>query len=133
MARVAYCNGRIAKSPLCIAKLLENFAYRSSSHIVALSPGMAQGIISTGYPQSRVTEIPNSADLDLFRPSKSRGAVFRATHGIDTDKILIVYAGTFGRINGVSYLVRLASLLRSDNRFFFLLVGDGHDFTEVHS
>ena len=60
-------------------------------------------------------------------------ALFRATHGIDTDKILIVYAGTFGRINGVSYLVRLASLLRSDNRFFFLLVGDGHDFTEVHS
>jgi glycosyltransferase involved in cell wall biosynthesis len=113
------------------ATLLERFAYQSSTEIVALSPGMADGVVATGFPSSHVTVIPNSSDLDLFCPNSEWRTNFRAQQGIAEDQILIVYAGTFGRINGVGYLPQLAAALAGDTRFRFLSVGDGQEFEDV--
>jgi glycosyltransferase involved in cell wall biosynthesis len=115
-----------------IARWLERFAYRSSSEIIALSPGMSDGIVRTGYPESKVTVIPNSADLERFYPEQRRGREFRARHGIGDDQLLVLYAGTFGRLNDVSYLVYLAEQMLDDKRFHFLTVGSGQDFRKVH-
>mgnify|MGYP000046335558 CR=1 FL=1 len=113
------------------AKRLERFAYASSAEIVALSPGMAEGIIGTGFPESRVSVIPNSADLDFFSPNLSGRAEFRSQLGISGEKILIVYTGTFGLINGVEYFPKLAAALENDERFHFLAVGGGQEFQHV--
>jgi glycosyltransferase involved in cell wall biosynthesis len=115
------------------AQRLERFAYQSSAEIVALSPGMAEGIISTGFPSARVTEIPNSSDLDMFFPNAEWRKAFRAQHGIAEDQILIVYTGTFGRINGAGYLSALAEALMTDKRFRFLMIGEGLEFNEVRA
>ena len=56
-----------------VARLVERWAYRSAQHIVALSPGIAEGIISTGVPESKVSVIPNSSDIDLFGGSRRKG------------------------------------------------------------
>lgn len=50
------------------ARWLERTIYRHSRHIIALSPGMRQGILDTGVPPEKVSVIPNAADLDLFHP-----------------------------------------------------------------
>ena len=42
--------------------------YARAKHIIALSPGMKEGIICTGVPADKVTVIPNGSDLDLFSP-----------------------------------------------------------------
>jgi glycosyltransferase involved in cell wall biosynthesis len=115
------------------AQRLEQFAYQSSAEIVALSPGMAEGIVATGFPYARVTEIPNSADLDLFYRNADLRKAFRAQREIGDEKILVVYTGTFGRINGVGYLVKLAAALADDSRFYFLTVGGGQEFAEVQT
>ena len=113
------------------ARLLENLAYRSSAHIIALSPGMVDGIVKTGIPTSCITEISNSSDLEVFRPDLLSRKSFREQLCIKNDQILVVYAGTFGRINGVDYLVKLAAQLSNDDRFYFLLLGDGYEYSKI--
>lgn len=115
----------------CLARRLEHFAYDRSDAIVALSPGMRDGVVAAGYPRDRVSVIPNGADIDEFHPDAEARVAFRRKHGIPQDSILVVYAGTFGLINGVGYLVRLAEALIDEPRVRFLMVGSGREFGAV--
>lgn len=109
------------------ARGLELAAYRAANHVVALSPGMAQGVIARGVDPARVSVIPNCCDLDMFDIAAEHGDVLRAqVPGLSDDGPLILYAGTFGLINGVSYLAEVAAAMRRLNPAArFLLVGDG--------
>ncbi|MFV8836445.1 glycosyltransferase family 4 protein [Aquisalimonas sp. APHAB1-3] len=115
------------------ARRLERFAYARSESIVALSPGMREGIEKAGVSPDRISMIPNSSDLDVFSPDEERGRAFRERHGIPQDRLLVTYGGTFGRINGVEYLVRVAHELVGDDRVYFLLVGDGQEREKADS
>jgi glycosyltransferase involved in cell wall biosynthesis len=121
------------RSPMArwLARKLETFAYSNAARVIALSPGMAAGVARRGYAPERITVVPNGADLELFEPGGSRGREFRRRLGIADDSIVIGYAGTFGRINGVAYLVRVAAAMRSEPRAVFVLIGEGHDRAEV--
>ena len=122
------------KNPIAkfLAKKLEIFAYENSSSIVALSPGMKDGIVKTGYPSSSVGVIPNSSDIDLFRVNSDVGRKFRDERSIAPDIPLVVYTGTFGHINGVNYLVDLAVELKSINSDIIILaIGGGVEFDKV--
>jgi glycosyltransferase involved in cell wall biosynthesis len=112
-------------------RALERFSYANSAAVIALSPGMAQGVLRTGYPPEKVTIVPNAADLDLFRRNPAQGRAFRERIGIDDSKILVGYLGTLGRLNGISYLVRIAAALKDDQRFVFLTAGDGLEYERV--
>ena len=114
-----------------LAKKLELFAYRNSDAIVALSPGMRDGVKAKGYPTDRISVIPNGSDLDRFYPNKEAGIAFRKDHGIPEDALLMAYVGTFGKVNGVGYIVELAAALKEDGRIYFLTVGDGQEYEEV--
>ena len=92
---------------------------------------MAAGTSRTGYPREKVAIVPNASDLELFRRDSAHGREFRTRMGIEEDKILVGYLGTLGRINGVSYLVRVAAALKDDPRFMFLTVGDGQEREQV--
>lgn len=116
------------KNPLArvAARWLEWVAYHSSAHIIALSPGMAEGVIRRGVSPDRVTVIPNSCDLDLFDVPPEHGYPIRASLKLAPEQPLIVYTGTFGLINGVEYLVDVAAAMRTlAPDAHFLLVGDG--------
>lgn len=115
-----------------VAFWLEKFAYKNSEAIVALSPGMRDGIVATGYSADRVAVIPNSCDNCYFTANKSDVEKFRKDRPWLQDRPLLVYAGTFGKINGVSYLVELALHLKHISpEIRLLLVGDGLEKTEV--
>lgn len=116
------------RSPLTIgpARWLERAAYRSSAHIVALSPGMKEGVVEAGVDPERVSVIPNSCDLDLFRVPASAGEAVRARYEWLGDRPLVVYMGSFGRINGVDWLARLAGAVRPLNpEVRFAAIGSG--------
>lgn len=109
-----------------LARALERFAYRRSARVVALSDGMADGVVRSGYPRERVTVIPNSADLELFEFSAEGAQRFRTLHPELGNGPLILYPGTLGKANGVSYLAVLAHAVRErrpDLRF--VVIGDG--------
>lgn len=122
------------RNPLAIwaARRLERFAYRRSRRVVALSPGMADGVAATGYPRECITVIPNSCDFDRFDPDPGAGKAFRSAHPELGAGPIVLYAGTIGRINAVEYMVELAAACRTrlpDARF--VVLGAGSEATKV--
>lgn len=121
-------------SPVAIrlAYGLARTTYRNADHVVALSEGMADGVARHGYPVDRISVVANASDLDLFPADPDVVRRFRASRPWLQDRPLVVYLGTFGRVNGVGYLVRLAAeMARLDPDVRFLLVGDGVELPEV--
>jgi glycosyltransferase involved in cell wall biosynthesis len=118
------------RNPAAIAAAtwLERVAYRNAAHVVALSPGMRDGVVAAGYPASRVTVIPNSCDRDLFDVGPEPGLAIRAQYAWLGDRPMLLYAGTLGLVNGVAYLARLAAeVARADSEIRFVVLGDGRE------
>ncbi|HZL07549.1 MAG TPA: glycosyltransferase family 4 protein, partial [Coriobacteriia bacterium] len=109
-----------------IAKGLERFLYRRAAAIVALSPGMAEGVIAEGIDPSLVHMIPNSADLDLFHPG-DKDARFLSDYGLE-GRFVVGYAGAIGPSNAVeAHVPEAARLLKEWGRkdIVFVIAGDG--------
>lgn len=121
----------VLKNPLLIyaAKILEKFAIKNSTRYVALFERAKTSLIKKGAKEDMIEVIPNGADIELF--SKGDGEIIRNNIHCSTKTILIIYTGTFGRVNGVNYIVELASNLKHDERFKFLLIGDGFEKESV--
>lgn len=109
-----------------LARWLERLAYRRAARVIALSPGMAEGVIRTGYPRERVAIVPNACDRARFQGVRGAIRDVFPELPINLGDRLVLYAGTLGRINGVAYLVRLAARsARLAPHVKFLIVGDG--------
>lgn len=107
-----------------LARMLERFAYRNSTRIVALAPGMKEAVSARGVDPDIVEVIPNGCDFDVFDAFASNDT------GLPSDmcRVPIVYAGTMGIANGVEYISRLAAAVRrqqADSGVCFYLIGDG--------
>lgn len=125
----------VLKNPVVksFAHWLELFAYRNSAHIIALSSDMKEGVIKAGVPRKKVTVIPNIADLGVFSSSSQRAENFKEKHPEIGDRKVVLYAGTFGYVNGLLYLVKLAK--ETKNKGFlgicFVAIGDGVELQMV--
>ncbi|MEZ4656452.1 MAG: glycosyltransferase family 4 protein [Caldilineaceae bacterium] len=117
------------KSPLQIglARWLERTIYRNSAHIIALSPGMQDGVVATGISASRVTMIPNASDVDLFTPTVD-GSEFRQRLNLN-GHFTCVYFGTMGEANGLNFVLDAAAELknRQVSDVVIVLQGDGKE------
>ncbi len=105
---------------------LEKFAYIISKRIIALSPGMKDSIEKKGVNKSKISIVPNGCDIDLFQ----RHDFININEIITENKILtkpiVLYAGTFGVINDLNYIIELANeSLKLSLDINFLLCGDG--------
>jgi glycosyltransferase involved in cell wall biosynthesis len=124
----------VLKNPVLIfaARRLERFAYGNASRIVALSPGIADGVAAAGVSRHRIRVIPNAADLDLFAPDDQSAARFRMTHPELGRGPIMLYPGALGRVNGVAYLARLAAAVRHERPDLrFVIIGDGMEWSFV--
>jgi len=107
--------------------------YRKADHIVALSPGMEEGIVRTGVPAEKVTVIPNASDLDLFRPDLD-GRMYRERLGLGK-RFAAIYFGAMGMANGLEYVIESARILagRGKDHIVFVLHGSGGTRAELES
>lgn len=110
---------------IAVARKLEHTIYRSSAHVVALSPGMRDGVVAAGVAPERVSVIPNASDLQLFTPEVD-GSEFRRKWGVG-DRLVCTYFGTMGEANDLTQVVGAARILQEQgNRdVVFVLHGDG--------
>ncbi|MBN95081.1 MAG: glycosyltransferase WbuB [Deltaproteobacteria bacterium] len=109
-----------------LARGLELLAYRSSSAVVALSPGMADGVAQRGVPRDRITVVPNSCDIEMFQNDRGQSQKFLEQHPHLRGGPLITYLGAIGPINGLDYFVEMAAAAREvAPEMRFLLVGQG--------
>ena len=108
-----------------LARALERAVYRASAQVVALSPGIRDGVIAAGVAPAHITLIPNASDLDLFSPGLDGGDL-RERLGLE-GRFLCSYFGTMGEANDLSQVIEAAALLqeRGDESVAFVLQGDG--------
>lgn len=107
-----------------LARWLERAVYRSAAEIVALSPGMRDGVIAAGVDPDRVALIPNASDLDLFSPDLDPGDL-RERLGLGAGDFVCAYFGTMGEANDLTQVVKAAALLAEREDVAFVLQGDG--------
>ncbi|MFN2616545.1 MAG: glycosyltransferase family 4 protein [Thermoleophilaceae bacterium] len=107
------------------ARGLERFVYRRAERVIALSPGMRDGVIGSGVPAAKVTLVPNASDLELFSPELD-GSAARERLGLG-DRFVCSYFGTMGEANDLTQVVEAAALLkrRGEDGVAFVLHGDG--------
>lgn len=114
------------------AEKLEQAAYANADEIVALSPGIKQGIVNKGYPEQKIRVIPNSCDIDYFQIDPARTRELRHAYRWLEDRPLVLYAGQQGMINNLHYLVDIAAQMKTLNpEVRFLVVGDGAEHQKI--
>ena len=111
-------------------RLLEKITYNQSNHIICLSPGMKTELTSI-ISERKVSIVTNFSDIDGFETHNKSFDLFYSSIGLK-DNPLILYTGSFGRINGVIYLVEIANILKLINpKINFLVVGDGYEKDKI--
>ena len=89
---------------------------------------MGEHVVKTGYPEERVTIIPNGSDLDLFDVDDAVGKEIRDAHPWLGDNPLVLYTGALGFVNGVDYLAEIAQVcLERAPDIRFALIGTGKE------
>jgi glycosyltransferase involved in cell wall biosynthesis len=115
----------IITNPIALAMMsvLEWLSYHAAHRLIALAPGIVDGIARRGVPRDRITMIPNGCSLDLFR---MRLPGWRPQQ-VRASDLMAVFAGTHGRANGLDALLEVASVLkrREADVIKIVLVGDG--------
>jgi len=123
----------VLKNPVAIwwLRRLAKKIYVAADHIVALAPGMKDGIIRAGIRSDRITVIPNGSDLDVFRPDLD-GSRWRERLGL-ADRFAAIYFGAMGPANGLEYVIEAARILdqRGKDQIVIILQGDGAKRAEL--
>lgn len=117
---------------ICILKSFEKIIYKHASKIIALSPGMVNGIIDSGVGKNKIYLIPNMSKPDIFYKRPKLDSVF-IKYGINKTKFNIIHFGSMGRANGLNYLVEVAKLLNKNKitDVEILLVGKGSTLNDI--
>lgn len=106
---------------------LERTIYKNAAAIVPLSTDMKKSII-TRYPEicknKPVVVIENIAEINRFVRSKKK-AIIKELIGFQP-RFTVLYAGTFGKVNGIDYVIELAKKTQAiDQNIVYILIGDG--------
>lgn len=110
---------------ISVSQLLERVSYRFADEVIALSPGMVEGVCDVGCSRDKVHLIPNMAEI------RSAGGNDRASDWLKDKAELqgrrfLAYCGTIGKIYDLEYLVNLAvSLHEISSDLIIVIVGDG--------
>lgn len=112
------------KLAIKVAIWFEKTIYKNASHVVALSPGMMDGVIKAGTPKSKVTMIPNMAKIDKFW-SREPNVELMGKLNIDPDTFKIIYFGAMGEANAIEYILDTANLLKGHKDIEFIFIGGG--------
>lgn len=113
-----------------LTRAFEGLCYRSSSTVVAASPGQADWV-SRRCPECRVAVIPNASDNELFGDADPADDLPEDLRG----KKLAVYTGTLGLIDNCIQIVDAAEVLsrRGEDDVAVVLIGDGKERAELEA
>lgn len=116
------------KNPILkkIAYAFEKQIYKKARHVVALSPGMKEGIVTTGVAPQKVSVISNMAKIDRFWPRAKDIFIFEKFK-LNPTSFKVIYFGTLGYANGLDNFVNAAKLARLKHieDIDFVLIGNG--------
>jgi glycosyltransferase involved in cell wall biosynthesis len=113
-----------------VANWFESYIYKNAVHVVALSPGMADGVESKNIPISKISTIPNMAKIDEFWPRKIDQDLLVKMQ-LKKENFRVVHFGSLGIANGAMTIIESAKLLKNNNNIDFIFIGGGATETEL--
>lgn len=115
-----------------ILRLFEKKIYEEAIHVVALSPGMKDGVINSGINESKVTLIPNMSKKDEFF-QRPKNASIAKSFNLDLKKFHAIHFGTMGIANGLGYIIDAAVYLKKQGigNIDFVFMGGGRNEKEL--
>jgi glycosyltransferase involved in cell wall biosynthesis len=120
---MGYITNRLVQALL---RSFERRIYLQSSGIIALSPGMAEGIRSAiGNASHPIAIAPNCADTDFFDRHPDRSGSRRQLGW--ENKVVVLHFGTMGLVNSLDFLLSVAQRIRFDLDILFVLIGEGSE------
>lgn len=102
---------------------LEQFIYRHSRKIFAISAEFQQNLIGKGVVAEKIEVIPNFVDTEFIRPLPKINE-FSSAHRL-TDKYVVLYAGNVGLSQGLEVILAAAERLSAHREIIFLIIGQG--------
>ncbi|HXG64693.1 MAG TPA: glycosyltransferase family 4 protein [Blastocatellia bacterium] len=109
---------------LWLLKRFERLNLRAADFIFTVSEVERRNLIRAGVSAEKVITNPNGVDPDEFRPGCG-GQGVRRELGIEEEKLVVGFLGTFGPWHGAESLAKAATKLNQPSRFHFLFIGDG--------
>lgn len=104
----------------------EKRIYKKAATIVPLSTGMDENI-KQRYPNGKSVVIPNISEINRFADTAKTVDIV-----VPEGKKVLLYAGAFGNVNGLGYIVGMAAhTLKYDPNVWFYLVGGGKEKAEI--
>lgn len=109
-----------------VLRSFEHNIYNKSLHIIALSPGMKNGILKSGVDSEKVSVIPNMCKNDMFYPREPEKDIFKQ-FSLSRDKFKVIHFGAMGPANRLEYLIEAAKILqdRQEKDVEIIILGDG--------
>jgi glycosyltransferase involved in cell wall biosynthesis len=115
--QLGYLNNPILRF---LARYLEKLIYNNATSIIALSPGMQEGVKKVSNTPTVV--IPNMSDCDFFIPAPSPSL-----------PVTISYLGALGKVNRVESLIELAAYAQTyfPGDYKFIIAGKGSEMNKL--
>lgn len=119
------------KNPLLrrLARWFEKSIYKNAVHVVALSPGMQEGVIQY-IPKERTSMIPNMSKKDEFWP-REKNLELAKQLGLDSPKLRAIHFGSLGLANGAMTIIESARELKDNTGIEFIFIGGGSTEREL--
>ncbi len=113
-------------------KRKERQLYLLSDRIGCMSPANVQYVaIHHSKLAFKLEENPNSVDLCRLNNAVVNREISLYKWGIPTDKVIYLYGGNLGKPQGTTFLLTLIDEANKEQNAFFLIVGDGTDFSKL--
>lgn len=110
-----------------LLKKLELFIYKNSDQIITLSPGMYNNLLNKGISESKLSVIPNIANIPLYDSVKEDKNLIKKNLGLE-NKFVCIHPGTMGFVNGLDNILDVAKKVHKiDKDIVFILVGEGKE------
>jgi len=113
------------KSPFIVkpTRWFEKTIYKNAQHVIALSPGMQDGVIKY-IPKEKASMIPNMAKIDEFWP-REKNINMMTELGLKINSFKVIHFGSLGLANGAHTIIESAKLMKEVDDVEFLFVGGG--------
>jgi len=113
---------------------LEELIYKNAEAIVPLSSDMKHSIL-TRNPKLKnkpIVVIENISEINRFQNNYNLETKILENKIGFQPRFSILYAGTFGRVNGIDYVISLAEILHvKDPSIVFVLIGEGAEKKDI--
>jgi glycosyltransferase involved in cell wall biosynthesis len=109
---------------------LESRIYHEAEKIIALSPGIREGILKTASAKE-VLMIPNMSDCNFLNIAEKSEALL-VKYGIPENNFVIAYTGSLGKANRLEFLINIADAARLNKiSISFIIAGEGSEATSL--